>query len=221
MLDLSHWDFSNNFSGYAAAALIQGVDPNYAKADHYEVMIAFERMKEHYQQALNEASSLGFGYPFSNGFSATALPSVELVDLQRTLLFEEEETSHAAWVKAKRQNHFQDQKFSREALVIWLRSTGLTSIYPFDPSLKAAAPKAAPLMTEKPLRNRERDTLLKLVIGMAIKGYSYEPTASKNTAIQEIADDLADLGMSIDPDTVRNHLKNAVNTVLPRNPRQL
>lgn len=72
----------------------------------------------------------------------------------------------------------------------------------------------------KPLESRERDTLLKLVIGMAIKGYRYDPMALKNTAIKDIVDDLADLGISIDTDTARKHLKAAVIAVLPAKPRQ-
>ena len=73
---------------------------------------------------------------------------------------------------------------------------------------------------EKPLTTRERDTLLKLVIGMAVKGYSYDPAALKSPIPKEIANDLAHLGISIDPDMVRKYLKDAVSTVLPANPRQ-
>ena len=70
------------------------------------------------------------------------------------------------------------------------------------------------------LSKKERETLLKLVIGMAVKGYSYDPAASKNSATKEIVDDLADLGIGIDPDTVRKYLKEAERTVLPTKPRQ-
>jgi hypothetical protein len=73
---------------------------------------------------------------------------------------------------------------------------------------------------DAPMLKRERDTLLKLVIGMAIKGYSHDPAASKSTAPKEIADDLAALGMAITDDTVRKYLKLASATVLPGKPRQ-
>ena len=65
------------------------------------------------------------------------------------------------------------------------------------------------------LNTRERDTLLKLVIGMAIKGYKYEPFASKSTVTKEIADDLAALDISVSDDTIRKYLKQATNSVLP------
>ncbi len=62
---------------------------------------------------------------------------------------------------------------------------------------------------EKPLGAKERDSLLKLVIGMAVKGYAYKPKAAKNAATKEIADDLRLMGLSLDEDTVRKYLVEA------------
>jgi len=62
------------------------------------------------------------------------------------------------------------------------------------------------------LSTRERSTLLKLVIGMAIKGYTYDPKQSRNSAIGDIASDLESLGISVDPDTIRKWLKEASET---------
>jgi hypothetical protein len=73
---------------------------------------------------------------------------------------------------------------------------------------------------EKPLTTRERDTLLKLVIGMAVDGYGHNPKAAKSNVPKEIADILADLGMSVSDDTVRKYLKQAAETVLPAEPSQ-
>ena len=70
------------------------------------------------------------------------------------------------------------------------------------------------LIGEKPLSTSERNTLLKLVIGMAIKGYSHDPASLKSRATKEIADDLASLEIDLDPDTVRKYLKQAAETVL-------
>lgn len=50
---------------------------------------------------------------------------------------------------------------------------------------------------------------------MAIKGYKYEPFASKSTVTKEIADDLAALDISVSDDTIRKYLKQATNSVLP------
>lgn len=71
---------------------------------------------------------------------------------------------------------------------------------------------------EKPLGTRERDTLLKLVIGMAQGGYGYDPNQAKSTAIKEIVDDLESRGIGVSDDTVRKFLKEAAATVLPAKP---
>ena len=73
---------------------------------------------------------------------------------------------------------------------------------------------------ENVLTTTETNSLLKLVIGMAIKGYAHDPAASKSTSPKEIADDLAQLGIAITDDTVRKHLKKAAATVLPAKPFQ-
>ncbi|MBW9336230.1 hypothetical protein FEE59_22185 [Herbaspirillum sp. RU 5E] len=64
-----------------------------------------------------------------------------------------------------------------------------------------------PLASE--LGKRERETLLKIILGMAIKGYAYDPDIQKSSVSKEIAKDLEELGMPIDDDTVRKHLKRA------------
>lgn len=71
---------------------------------------------------------------------------------------------------------------------------------------------------DKPLGTRERDTLLKLVIGMAKGAYSYDPNQSKSDVPKEIVDDLARHGITVSPDTVRKYLKEGAEAVLPRKP---
>jgi hypothetical protein len=67
----------------------------------------------------------------------------------------------------------------------------------------------------KPLGTRERDSVMKLILGMAIRGYSYDPMASRNGAIGDICGDLAHLGLPLDPDTIRKWLREAAE-LLPR-----
>jgi two-component sensor histidine kinase len=62
---------------------------------------------------------------------------------------------------------------------------------------------------QKPLLTRERETALKLIIGMAIEQYTYDPEASRSDAIKNISDDLAEHGLSLDMDTIRKWLKEA------------
>ena len=81
-----------------------------------------------------------------------------------------------------------------------------------DPSRWQSSPVkfeklASTSVDEKPLHTKERESLLKLVIGMAVIGYVYDPSATKSDKPQEIADDLANLGLDLDVDTVRKYLR--------------
>jgi hypothetical protein len=62
---------------------------------------------------------------------------------------------------------------------------------------------------EKPIGTKERESLLKLVIGMARDSYNFDPKLSRSAVPQEIANDLAKYGISLDVDTVRKWLKQA------------
>lgn len=68
------------------------------------------------------------------------------------------------------------------------------------------------------LGKRERETLLKLVIGMAVAGYKHVPGAARSHAPSEIASDLLRLGLAVSDDTVRTWLKVAAEAVMPTNP---
>ena len=74
--------------------------------------------------------------------------------------------------------------------------------------------------SDRPLQSRERESLLKLVLGLAIKGYGYNAKAGRASQTKEIADDLAALGMPLDVDTVRKYLSEAKPLLPPDLDRQ-
>jgi len=78
-----------------------------------------------------------------------------------------------------------------------------------------AGPRSPSKKVATDLGTRERDTLLKLVIGMAIGGYGHVPMAAKSKATAEIASDLEAAGVAVDVDTVRKWLKVAATETLP------
>jgi hypothetical protein len=57
------------------------------------------------------------------------------------------------------------------------------------------------------LNPKARTSLLKLVIGMAIAGYRFNPRSSRNDATKEISDDLERLGIPLDRDTILRWLR--------------
>jgi hypothetical protein len=73
--------------------------------------------------------------------------------------------------------------------------------------------------TAKPAKDpdsRELDSLRKLSVGLAIKGYGYDPGAPpRGSIIPEIVSDLAILGIPLSDDTVRKHLKAGAEMLPP------
>jgi hypothetical protein len=69
--------------------------------------------------------------------------------------------------------------------------------------------------SNKPLGTKERDSLLKLVMGMAVGGYRYDPHQSRNAATKDIQDDIQALGLSMDDGTVLKYLKQGAELISP------
>jgi hypothetical protein len=68
----------------------------------------------------------------------------------------------------------------------------------------------------KQLGQREGDSLRKLVIGMAVAAYKYDPNAGRTSIIAEIVSDLENLGLTLSDDTVRKHLGAAADLLPPQ-----
>ena len=63
------------------------------------------------------------------------------------------------------------------------------------------------------LGEKERLTFQKLILGLALGGYRYDPKAKRSPVVAEICRDLADFAIKVDEDTVRNKLKEAATAV--------
>ncbi len=72
---------------------------------------------------------------------------------------------------------------------------------------------------EKGLSTTERETLLKLILGMAMDAYGYDPTIPRNNASGGnkcgISSKLALIGISISDDTIRKYLTEAKKLLSP------
>jgi hypothetical protein len=62
---------------------------------------------------------------------------------------------------------------------------------------------------------KERESVLKLIIGMALGGYGYDPRRSRSDAVAVITSDLTRAGVELSDDTVRKWLKQAAE-LLPQ-----
>ena len=72
----------------------------------------------------------------------------------------------------------------------------------------------------KPVSETERQSLYKLIIGMAIKGYKFDPKQSKSSVITDIQNDLEKLGISLSDDTIRKWLKEAASELPASKPNK-
>jgi hypothetical protein len=68
----------------------------------------------------------------------------------------------------------------------------------------------------KSLGAKERESLLRLVVGMAVAGYRYDPKAERSAQVTEIANDLESVGVPLDADTVRKWLRAAAELLPPK-----
>ena len=62
---------------------------------------------------------------------------------------------------------------------------------------------------------RERDSLLKLVIGMAVGGYGFDPKGGRSPIPAQIATDMQTRGLSLSDDTIRKYLREGAELLPP------
>lgn len=86
------------------------------------------------------------------------------------------------------------------------RDTLLRRVQEIEAALNSRPP-------EKELGGKERQTALKLIIGMAVRGYRFDPTSPRSPIPKEIASDLSLIGVPLDEDTVRKWLRNAAELI--------
>jgi len=141
-------------------------------------------------------------------------------DQKPKFLFDEIERNTHAMYNAETFHALQAEKDAAKATIEVARQWAEKKVEELNSVRAERDVLAAQIKALDPLTTNERNSLLRLVIGMAMKGYTHDPAASKNTAPKDIADDLAALGMTITDDTVRKYLKLAADTVLPAKPRQ-
>ena len=73
-------------------------------------------------------------------------------------------------------------------------------------TMATVADQVTPPTVAKSAKTRTDISLMKMVIGMAIKGYRYNPDDKRSDVPQEIANDLHVCGVPLDVDTVRKWL---------------
>ena len=98
--------------------------------------------------------------------------------------------------------------------MMWARSTGREfhadwwgAVVDEGAPVEVEIETPAPAHPGADLNPRERDSLLKLVIGMALEQYGYDPARAKNRATKQIKDDLAHNDLDLDEETILKYLR--------------
>jgi hypothetical protein len=148
-MDLSHWDFVENFSGYEAAALILGNDPTDDWIDQSRVSTIVRRMEWHYDIALEKLEfelKNRFLKPPNDGCDERiSLYSAAMGRLYFRQFKYREELSYDEWLLTTGDISFGAQEFSRTSINSWLSGIGMRSIYPFiQKASKLDTPAVAP-----------------------------------------------------------------------------
>ena len=81
--------------------------------------------------------------------------------------------------------------------------------------LEAAPPEPAPIPKMQSAVTRERNTLLKLVLGLAMDCHGYRPHAPRSSTAGEIASALEVQGITVSEDTIRKYLGEAAEFAPP------
>lgn len=148
MANLSHWDFSESFTGGEAAALILGLQPSSLDETVSITRPLYERMQSdyvvtwsHYLSTMRNTEILGA----QNDLPGTAL----VCDAIKFYLFEIERGNWPAgevkatfllWLgNVREMSDFHMQKFSRTELSRWLIAIGMESVYLFGRNQTANA----------------------------------------------------------------------------------
>jgi hypothetical protein len=87
---------------------------------------------------------------------------------------------------------------------------------PFSPKLEAAVHEKVKTKNKRGGADtghpRAKNSISKMLVGLAVGGYKYDPTKRSNIP-REIADDLSKIGLAIGDDTVRKILTEAADDV--------
>lgn len=205
MSNLAAWDFADEFTGEEAACLILGITPNTATAEKEAVTRLLDVMKSDYENA-KKVFVEDSDYCLSHLKNPRMLQSKLILfgDYYPQLDYEDALNI----LQSSERGDFEVQKFPREEIVRWLSEYSAKSEYAFD---KGIIPNKIHEPTQKIDGNKfsakERNTLLKMIYGMAVDGYGYSPEQAKSPIPAQLQAVLDILGIPVTNETILEKLK--------------
>jgi hypothetical protein len=193
LADFGYWAKMANWTEGEAAAVLLGINPHYVNPREGDLSGEASQYKEQYFGILKSAKrALDAGH--LRGYPAPA----EWVGWAKQLDFPIPETLVSAVEKWGASS-------ADSALVKELQAkvSALTG--------EIEALKARQSDTDRELDPRERDTMLKLIFGMAVNGYGYDASFKRSNVVTDIVGDMERQGLAVSDDTIRRYLKAATD----------
>ena len=139
MVDLSHWDFAERFTGREAAALILGSDPSKSEEQKTRVKVVVDRMMLHYQNAFDiRVWDLPGGTLENQVGKGTSnhlilFISADMEELHQVFSIQDADALRVEfeWRANPKRSSFESQNFTRSQIIDWLAAIDSKSQYPF------------------------------------------------------------------------------------------
>lgn len=138
MMNLSHWDFAEQFVGFDAAALILGIEPAEASDEQGRIGPVIARMKKCYENARSVIADVQRQNGTRADFKKYLSPE-ELLSKGLMLRVTDPLSGMDEWLNDAKFFSFDKQEFSRDELARWLSAIAIKSAYRFDLKQPGAA----------------------------------------------------------------------------------
>jgi hypothetical protein len=196
-IDLAQWDYADAITAQQAVTLVQGHDPSavvavdMSNSPLYGLMERCYGARRRWLQLEPDAevnwADLGVESP------EQMLESVEMHQRVNHHDGVDEDGAYRHnllhWLTTEQSANVDGQRFSRSELARWLSTMKVKSEYKF------LADKASE--DDTPLGTKERSSLLKILLGMAIDGYGYNPADKKSEIPGQIEAAVKSIGLNM------------------------
>lgn len=211
--DYGHWIRAARWSIEESAFLLRRIDPR--KVNRHEWLREKGRREGIGQEIrdlhdlLRRAHRAGLINDPTHPSNIIAWAKEQLIELPKVLLQAAEKCGIEV---PDRRRLIEDQQEQIEQLQAKIAELSGVNDAPGGAKIKAgSAVRGSASADDKPLGTTERNSLLTLVIGMAVKGYGYDPAAKRNDSTGDIFSDLHSLGIGMDQNTIRKYLREGAD----------
>jgi hypothetical protein len=220
--DFKHWAKCAYWSKEEAVALVFGRDPNRANPETIRPYLKVSSFAQQFDKILDLVTrAVGLEQLYNPTRPGPFLAWAKRYEIAVPTELEVEVTKYGHFISDWKTLYDQaksqlDTAYGREKALAELLNKAKGDVEKLTREVADTSKMVAAMPPpDKELDPRELNSLRRLCVGMAIKGYRYNPADSRSAAIADIVGDLDRLGISVGRDTVRKHLQESAE-LLPQ-----